>query len=79
MEEPMATAIQNPDFGPGSSYANEEKRRLTEFARAERERKKQALNLQRSNILSQKTSNPVRRAALLAALEQIEGEIQAIN
>jgi hypothetical protein len=75
----MATAMQNPDFGPGSGAINEEKRRLTEFARAERERQKQALNLQRSNILSQKTSNPARRSALLAALEQIEGQIQAIN
>ena len=33
---------------------------------------KQALSLQRENILSQKTSNPGRRAALEAALAQIE-------
>jgi hypothetical protein len=79
MEDQMATAIQNLDRGPGSGFISEEAKRLTEFARAERERKKQALNLQRSNILSQKTSNPSRRAALLAALEQIEGQIQAIN
>ena len=75
----MATAIQNLDRGPGSGFVSEEARRLTEQARAERERAKQALHLQRNNILSQKTSNPARRAALLAALEQIEGQIQAIN
>jgi hypothetical protein len=79
MEDQMATATQNPDIGQGSGFISEEVRRLTEHARAERERKKQALNLQKSNILSQKTSNPARRAALLAALEQIEGEIQAFN
>jgi hypothetical protein len=43
--------------------------------RTERERQKQALNLQRENILSQKTSHPARRAALEAALTQIEGQI----
>ena len=75
----MATASQNPDMGPGSGIISEEAKRITEHARAERERRKQALHLQRSNILSQKTSNPARRTALLAALEQIEGELQAIN
>jgi precorrin-6B methylase 2 len=71
--------LNHPDIGSGSGVISEEVRRLTEQARAERERRKQALNLQRSNILSQKTSNPSRRAALMAALEQIEGEIQAIH
>ncbi len=75
----MATALNHPDIGSGNGVISEEVRRLTEQARAERERRKQALNLQRSNILSQKTSNPSRRAALMAALEQIEGEIQAIH
>jgi hypothetical protein len=75
----MATAMQHPETISGSGFVSEETRRLTEQARAELERKKQELNLQRNNILSQKTSNPSRRAALLAALAQIEGEIQAIN
>ena len=78
-EDQMATALNHPDIGSGSGVISEEVRRLTEQARAEREHRKQALNLQRSNILSQKTSNPSRRAALMAALEQIEGEIQAIH
>jgi hypothetical protein len=48
---------------------------LAQQVRAEQARKKQALNLQRENILSQKTSHPARRAALEAALTQIEGQI----
>jgi hypothetical protein len=43
------------------------------------ERQKQALNLQRENILSQKTSSPVRRQALEAALAQIEGQLSAMG
>ena len=39
----------------------------------------QALNLQRVNILSQATSQPARRAALEAALTQIDGQIQAMG
>lgn len=75
----MATAIQQPDARYEIGYISEDARRLSEQARAARERQKQALNLQRNNILSQKTSNPARRAALMAALAQIEGQIQAIN
>jgi hypothetical protein len=35
--------------------------------------------LQRENILSQRTSNPGRRAALAAALEQIEEQLKALD
>lgn len=42
-------------------------------------RRRQALNLQRENILSQRTSNPNRRAALEAALAQIEAQLQALD
>jgi hypothetical protein len=37
------------------------------------------LNLQRENILSQRTSSPSRRAALEAALAQVEAQIEAMN
>jgi hypothetical protein len=37
------------------------------------------LNLQRENILSQRTSNPARRAALSAALSEIEAQIDALQ
>jgi hypothetical protein len=43
--------------------------------RTDRAREIQALNLQRENILSQKTSHPARRAALEAALAQVEKQI----
>jgi hypothetical protein len=89
----MATALQYPEVGsgshpsehnslvggPGSGFVSEEARRQVQQAHAVRERQKQALYLQRGNILSQNTSNPARRAALVAALAQIDGEIQAIN
>lgn len=75
----MATALQQPEVAPGNGFVSEELRRLAEQARTERARRKQALNLQRENILSQKTTNPARRAALEAALAQIEGQIEAMN
>jgi hypothetical protein len=56
----------------------EEERRAAELQRTTRERQLQALNLQRENILSQRTSNPGRRAALEAALAHIEAQIQAL-
>jgi hypothetical protein len=57
----------------------EEERRAAELQRTTRERQLQALNLQRENILSQKTSNPGRRAALEAALTHIEAQIQTLE
>jgi hypothetical protein len=44
-------------------------------ARAKRERQKQELELQRERILSERTSNPLRRAALVAALTDIEARL----
>jgi len=63
----------------GSGFISEDERRLTEQLRTVRERRKQALNLQRINILSLTTTQPARRAALEAALTQIEGQIQAMG
>jgi hypothetical protein len=37
------------------------------------------LHLQKESILSQKTWHPARRAALAAALTQIEAQIEALN
>jgi hypothetical protein len=58
---------------------SDEAKRLAQVARAARLRQQHALNLQRENILSQRTSNPGRRAALEAALTQIEAQIAALN
>jgi hypothetical protein len=79
MEERMATVLQQPEVAPGHGFVSEEAKRRAELARTERARKRQALNLQRENILSQRTSHPARRAALEAALEQIEGQLEAMN
>ena len=61
------------------SFVNLEAKREAESLRAQRLRQKQALNLQRENILSQRTSNPARRSALEAALQQIEAQIAELN
>jgi len=56
-----------------------EARRLAEAKRADRERQRQALRLQRELILSQRTSNAARRSALETALAQIESQIAALQ
>ena len=75
----MANAVQNPELYPGTGIVNEEARRLAEQNRATHARQLQALDLQRQNILSQRTSSPTRRAALEAALSQIEAQIKELN
>ncbi|MDR3750724.1 MAG: hypothetical protein P4K94_04480 [Terracidiphilus sp.] len=75
----MANALQQPEVEAGSEYVTEEARRAAELVRTEKARHKQALNLQRENILSQRTSNPARRTALEAALAQIEHEIAVLG
>lgn len=67
----MANTLQQGDPG----FVSEDARRQAAQVHAEQERQKQALHLQRENILSQRTSHPARRAALEAALTQIEGQI----
>ena len=68
----MANALQQR--GGRSPVKNSAKDRRVERPRTANSQK-QALNLQRENILSQRTSNPARRAALEAALAQIEAQI----
>ncbi len=53
--------------------------RKKQVDKAHHARQIQSLNLQRENILSQRTSNPGRRAALEAALIHIEAQIEALN
>jgi hypothetical protein len=78
VEEQMANALEKPDVNAENGFVNEEQRRSADLKRATRERQVQSLNLQRENILSQRTSNPGRRAALEAALAQVEKQIQSI-
>ena len=75
----MANAMEVPVADSGNKMVTEEERRAAELQRTTRERQLQALNLQRENILSQRTSNPGRRAALEAALAHIEAQIQAMG
>lgn len=46
---------------------------------AEKERTRQRLQLQREQILSARTANPHRRAALEAALAQVEQELALLE
>lgn len=75
----MPNAVGFGNGGTADGFVSEEARRAAEMERAERARRRQALNLQRENILSQRTSHPARRAALAAALEQIEAQISALG
>ncbi len=75
----MAKAVKQPEVEAGGGFETEDARRLAAQRRAVFERQKQALNLQRENILSQRTSSPVRRQALEAALAQIEGQLSAMG
>lgn len=74
----MANAV---DFVGSSTdeFVSEGARRAADINRAERARRRQALDLQRENILSQRTSHPARRAALEAALQEIEAQIAALG
>ncbi len=71
--------ISSVGWNSGNALMTDEDRRAAEQHRAARERQKQVLNLQRESILSQKVSNPGRRAALEAALAQVEAQIQALG
>jgi hypothetical protein len=79
VEEQMANALQQPGVNAGNEFVTEDQRRAAEQARSVKERQRQALTLQRENILSQRTSSPVRRAALEAALKQVESQLDAMN
>jgi hypothetical protein len=79
VEEQMAIASEQSNARTANGYVSEEQRRLAEQGRAQRERRKQSLNLQRESILSQRTSNPGRRSALEAALKEIETQLATLG
>lgn len=54
----MANTLQQPEVEPGNGFVSEEAKRIAEQHRTERARKRQELDLQRENILSQRTSAP---------------------
>ena len=76
----MANATEQPEGGSPEDYINRaEARRLATQEQAQRTRQIHTLNLQREHILSQRTSNAGRRAALEAALAHIESQISALG
>ena len=76
----MANATVRPEGSSPEGYVNSgEMRRLAAQEQAQRKRQIQALNLQREHILSQRTSNAGRRAALEAALAHIESQITSLG
>jgi hypothetical protein len=77
VEEQMAE--QEQTGAQHGSSLNEAERHQKALEEAGRRREKQNLELQRENILSQRTSNPARREALAAALHQIEAQIKALE
>lgn len=78
VEEQIASSTDKP-VRAGEASMSEQERRIAAEKRAATERRKQALNLQRENILSQRTSNPGRRAALESALSEIESQLAALD
>ena len=75
----MANATAEAGVGASNGSMTEEQKRIAEVKRQQIARARQGLELQRENILSQRVSNPVRRAALEAALSQIEAELAKLG
>jgi len=78
VEEQMAIASEKAP-GKADGYVSDEQRRIAELERTQRARRKQSLDLQRESILSQRTSNPARRAALESALKDIEAQLSTLG
>ena len=63
------TQAASPNADPAAAHALE----------AERKRQRQALELQRERVLSERTSNPHRRTALTNALADIEEKLAELG
>ncbi len=70
---------QVTDKHSNSGETNPEHKRQAEVAKASKAREKQALELQRERILSERTSSPHRRAALHAALADVESRLGGLS
>jgi hypothetical protein len=75
VEEQMAASQQQSSIFSGSAKDLQKQ----QVDKAHIARQLQALYLQKENILSQRTSNAGRRAALEAALVHIEAQIEALK
>jgi hypothetical protein len=72
VEDQVEQALNDNDTARARPNPNEA------IARAARIRDRQALELQRDRILDERTSSPIRRAALEAALNEIEVKLGAL-
>lgn len=77
VEEQVDVKAQAAQSAPAASGAREAGRDDSP-AHSARLRERQALELQRERILDERTSNPIRRAALEAALKEIEAKLAAL-
>lgn len=71
----MEDQVEQRSFEPLPRAKNQEQ---DAAARAARARERQALELQRDRILDERTASPIRRAALEAALSEIEAKLTAL-
>jgi primosomal protein N'' len=71
VEEQQSTSKPAPDPAVTTAAAK--------LAQQKVERERQDLNLQRERILSERTSSPVRRQALTAALADIESRLARLS
>ena len=78
VESQQADAAEKPITG-AQKAANVVEMRGNIAADAERKRRRQALELQRERILSERTSSPHRRTALTAALIDIEEKLTELG
>ena len=69
----MANALQQPEVDPGNGFVSEEARRLAATAPRRTRAPETGAQPATGEHPSQRTSHPARRAALEAALAQIEG------
>jgi hypothetical protein len=74
-----AAAVETPAQAAASQRASVIALKGNIAADAELKRKRQALELQRERILSERTSNPHRRSALAAALLEIEEKLSELG
>jgi len=77
--ESKSVADQQSSADPNSAGAVTDVFRQKGVEQAKRARQKQELDLQRERILSERTSSPVRRAALEAALAEIESRLALLS
>lgn len=75
----MATMQQPAVAHSGNPYEIGEAKRIADLERQQKARQKQGLEMQRENILSQRTSNSGRRDALEQALAQIERQLAELG